>query len=218
MQDALGGDGRTLMLACCSPSSHHREETLNTLAFASRAKNIQNRPIVQTEGSGASLLQQMHQTIRALQEENASLRARVVPSPTQTSSVGTAPTSEVDNQQVRQTVAGAGVVAARAMATPQCATSAAGDVRPKPSVAALRAMEGNALAHQIFSGVARSDSATVSERDMAVQRAAALEKEVGNLRTTNELLRKSHEQVVRENQQLQAKLERLELIFESDAR
>merc|ERR1719443_1045761 len=35
LQDSLGGDGRTLMLACCSPSSHHLEETLNTLNFAS---------------------------------------------------------------------------------------------------------------------------------------------------------------------------------------
>jgi hypothetical protein len=41
---------------------------------------------------------------------------------------------------------------------------------------------------------------------------------VAQLRTTNELLRRSHEQVVRENQQLQAKLERLEHIFESDER
>ena len=47
---------------------------------------------------------------------------------------------------------------------------------------------------------------------------AALKQEVAQLRTTNELLRRSHEQVVRENQQLQAKLERLEHIFESDER
>lgn len=41
--DSLGGEGRTLMIGCCSPSSHHLDETLNTLHFASRAKNIQNR-------------------------------------------------------------------------------------------------------------------------------------------------------------------------------
>ena len=29
LQDSLGGSGRTLMLACCSPSSHHLDETTN---------------------------------------------------------------------------------------------------------------------------------------------------------------------------------------------
>lgn len=46
LMDSLGGEGRTLMLACCSPSSHHLDETLNTLHFASRAKNVQNRPVM----------------------------------------------------------------------------------------------------------------------------------------------------------------------------
>ena len=41
----------------------------------------------------------------------------------------------------------------------------------------------------------------------------ALKQENANLRTTNELLRRSHETVLRENRQLQAKLERLEGVF-----
>ena len=45
--EALGGEGRTLIVACCSPASAHIDETLNTLHFASRAKNIQNRPVAQ---------------------------------------------------------------------------------------------------------------------------------------------------------------------------
>ena len=63
------------MLACCSPSSHHLDETANTLHFASRAKNIANRPVVRE--SGAPMLLQMQQAMRALQEENASLRNRL---------------------------------------------------------------------------------------------------------------------------------------------
>ena len=46
----------------------------------------------------------------------------------------------------------------------------------------------------------------------ATPEVAALKQEVAQLRTSNELLRKSHETVVKENQQLQAKLERLELV------
>ena len=43
------GAGRTLMLACLSPSSAHLDESMNTLHFASRAKNIANRPAVQID-------------------------------------------------------------------------------------------------------------------------------------------------------------------------
>lgn len=43
LQDSLGGNSHTLMLACVSPSSSDSTETLNTLKYANRARNIQNR-------------------------------------------------------------------------------------------------------------------------------------------------------------------------------
>ncbi|ORZ25619.1 P-loop containing nucleoside triphosphate hydrolase protein, partial [Absidia repens] len=43
LQDSLGGNSHTLMLACISPSSSDYMETLNTLKYANRARNIQNR-------------------------------------------------------------------------------------------------------------------------------------------------------------------------------
>lgn len=43
LQDSLGGNSHTLMLACVSPSSSDYAETLNTLKYANRARNIQNR-------------------------------------------------------------------------------------------------------------------------------------------------------------------------------
>ncbi|KAL7683726.1 putative kinesin-like protein [Plasmopara halstedii] len=46
LQDSLGGNSRTLMIACVSPASVSFEETLNTLKYANRAKNIKNKPIV----------------------------------------------------------------------------------------------------------------------------------------------------------------------------
>ena len=45
---------------------------------------------------------------------------------------------------------------------------------------------------------------------------AALRHELAQLKTSNELLRRSHDSIVRENQQLQAKLERLEHVFATD--
>jgi hypothetical protein len=46
LQDSLGGNSRTSMIACISPAEINFEETLNTLKYASRARNIKNKPIV----------------------------------------------------------------------------------------------------------------------------------------------------------------------------
>jgi len=40
LKDSLGGNTKTIMIACISPSSSCYEETVNTLKYASRAKNI----------------------------------------------------------------------------------------------------------------------------------------------------------------------------------
>lgn len=47
LMDSLGGSALALMIACCSASSAHCDETLSTLSYALRAKNIRNKPIVQ---------------------------------------------------------------------------------------------------------------------------------------------------------------------------
>lgn len=46
LMDSLGGNALALMIACCSPSAQHVEETLSTLSYATRAKNIRNKPMV----------------------------------------------------------------------------------------------------------------------------------------------------------------------------
>ncbi|PKY45977.1 kinesin-domain-containing protein, partial [Rhizophagus irregularis] len=43
LQDSLGGNSQTLMLACVSPSDSNFMETLNTLKYANRARNIKNK-------------------------------------------------------------------------------------------------------------------------------------------------------------------------------
>ncbi|CAN0926747.1 Kinesin-like protein KIN-5D [Linum grandiflorum] len=44
LRDSLGGKTKTCIIATISPSVHSLEETLNTLDYAHRAKNIKNRP------------------------------------------------------------------------------------------------------------------------------------------------------------------------------
>ncbi|KAK3716552.1 tubulin-dependent ATPase kip3 [Vermiconidia calcicola] len=42
---SLGGNCRTVMIVCISPSSQHFDETQNTLRYANRAKNIQTKSV-----------------------------------------------------------------------------------------------------------------------------------------------------------------------------
>ena len=44
LQEALGGNSQTLFLACVSPSDTNASETLSTLIYANRARNIKNAP------------------------------------------------------------------------------------------------------------------------------------------------------------------------------
>jgi hypothetical protein len=44
MQDSLGGNAKTLMFVNASPSVYNREETKNSLTYATRVKQIKNNP------------------------------------------------------------------------------------------------------------------------------------------------------------------------------
>ncbi|KAJ8950766.1 hypothetical protein NQ318_011259 [Aromia moschata] len=57
LQDSLGGNTKTLMIACISPSSRDYIETLSTLRYANRAKNIHNKPKVNEDPKDAILRQ-----------------------------------------------------------------------------------------------------------------------------------------------------------------
>lgn len=54
-QDSLGGNTKTLMIACISPADDNYDETLSTLRYANRAKNIQNRPRINQDPKDAML-------------------------------------------------------------------------------------------------------------------------------------------------------------------
>ncbi|XP_076646621.1 chromosome-associated kinesin KIF4B-like [Halictus rubicundus] len=46
LQDSLGGNSMTLMIACVSPADYNLDETLSTLRYADRARKIKNKPVV----------------------------------------------------------------------------------------------------------------------------------------------------------------------------
>ena len=68
LKDSLGGNCLTTMIANCSPSHDQFDETLNSLKYANRAKNIKPRgdlPVVINERQTAPLLSQL----KELQQE-----------------------------------------------------------------------------------------------------------------------------------------------------
>ncbi|KHG25843.1 Chromosome-associated kinesin KIF4A [Gossypium arboreum] len=66
--DSLGGNSRTVMIACISPADINAEETLNTLKYANRARNIQNKPVVNRDPMSNEMLK-MRQQLEHLQAE-----------------------------------------------------------------------------------------------------------------------------------------------------
>lgn len=75
LQDSLGGNSKTLMIACVSPATVNFEETLNTLKYANRAKNIRNRPIVNEQAESSA--KQSEDEIARMKEEIASLQTKL---------------------------------------------------------------------------------------------------------------------------------------------
>lgn len=68
LQDSLGGNSQTVMLACVSPSDRDFMETLNTLKYANRARNIKNRVQINQDQSSRTI-SQLRREIAALQLE-----------------------------------------------------------------------------------------------------------------------------------------------------
>uniref|UniRef100_A0A8C1SA59 Kinesin family member 21B n=1 Tax=Cyprinus carpio TaxID=7962 RepID=A0A8C1SA59_CYPCA len=70
LQDSLGGNSRTVMIACVSPSDRDFMETLNTLKYANRARNIKNKVIMNQDKTS--------QQISALRAEIARLQMEIM--------------------------------------------------------------------------------------------------------------------------------------------
>lgn len=66
LQNALGGNSKTLMICAISPATDNYEETLSTLRYADQAKKIQNKAVINES--------ETDKMIRELTEENEKLK------------------------------------------------------------------------------------------------------------------------------------------------
>uniref|UniRef100_A0A8C9MNF5 Kinesin family member 27 n=1 Tax=Serinus canaria TaxID=9135 RepID=A0A8C9MNF5_SERCA len=74
LKDSLGGNAKTVMITCISPSSLDFDESLNSLKYANRAKNIRNKPVVNYNPE-KDRIDEMELEIRLLREALQSQQA-----------------------------------------------------------------------------------------------------------------------------------------------
>uniref|UniRef100_A0A8C3GCL3 Kinesin family member 4 n=1 Tax=Cyclopterus lumpus TaxID=8103 RepID=A0A8C3GCL3_CYCLU len=78
LQDSLGGNSHTLMIACISPADSNMEETINTLRYADRARKIKNKPVVNVDPRVAET-NRLKQQVQELQVMLLHARGGVAP-------------------------------------------------------------------------------------------------------------------------------------------
>ncbi|KAJ7481171.1 kinesin domain-containing protein [Mycena galericulata] len=69
LQDSLGGNAHTLMIACVSPAEWNVGETVNTLKYANRARNIKNTAVVNAKEDGWDDVEWLQGTVQRLRKE-----------------------------------------------------------------------------------------------------------------------------------------------------
>ncbi|KAK9824688.1 hypothetical protein WJX72_012423 [[Myrmecia] bisecta] len=68
LQDSLGGNTKTVMIANVGPADYNFEETLSTLRYANRAKDIKNKPRINEDPKDAMLREFQEEILRLRRE------------------------------------------------------------------------------------------------------------------------------------------------------
>lgn len=71
LQDSLGGNAITYMIACVTPAEFHLSESLNTVQYAQRARAIQSKPRIQQveEGDKQAIIERLKAEVAFLREQ-----------------------------------------------------------------------------------------------------------------------------------------------------
>uniref|UniRef100_A0A4W3IV46 Kinesin family member 13B n=1 Tax=Callorhinchus milii TaxID=7868 RepID=A0A4W3IV46_CALMI len=78
LKDSLGGNSKTAMIATVSPSADNYDETLSTLRYADRAKNIINHAVV-NEDPNATIIRELREEVEKLREQLTRAEAMKAP-------------------------------------------------------------------------------------------------------------------------------------------
>ena len=66
LQESLGGNAKTALVICCSPSSFNHDETVSTLRFGERAKRVKNRAKINQERTPEELMRLLRAAQKAI--------------------------------------------------------------------------------------------------------------------------------------------------------
>ncbi|KZP01048.1 kinesin-domain-containing protein [Calocera viscosa TUFC12733] len=102
LQDSLGGNAHTLMLACVAPAEYNLAETLNTLKYAARARGIKNVVSKEVREEGWADMDWLQAMVTKLRKEIEALKAGgavAAPSGAATSAAGSEAAAQLANLQ-----------------------------------------------------------------------------------------------------------------------
>ncbi len=75
LQNSLGGNSKTVVVACVTPAAKAVRETIRTLRFASSAKKIKNKPVVNTGADDVTMLRRYKREVAQLRKELEAVNA-----------------------------------------------------------------------------------------------------------------------------------------------
>ena len=73
LQDSLGGNSHTVIIACVSPANSKKSQTKTTLEFADRAQKIINAPLVNVNKQTAEICE-LKQKVQKLEQQISQMK------------------------------------------------------------------------------------------------------------------------------------------------
>ena len=92
LQESLGGNARTALVITCSPAKYNLDETISTLKFGARAKQVKNKPKINKELT----VQELKYLLQVEKDKNGLLARRVAQLEIELKKNGIVPPSETN--------------------------------------------------------------------------------------------------------------------------
>ena len=159
LQDSLGGNSKTVFIGCVSPASSDMDESKNSLRYANRARNIQNKAVVNVDAASSEIML-LRQRVAQLE---ATLAQNGIPIPEDRS--GFASGGGAGQGPISMPGVDRPAYAAMTRAPPGVAPSASGHAWVDPDEIPLPrpTSPGSAVANPaVLGGVVQGDSTTIA--------------------------------------------------------
>ncbi|KAG6833664.1 hypothetical protein H0H87_002860 [Tephrocybe sp. NHM501043] len=181
LQDSLGGNAHTLMIACVSPAEWNANETVNTLKYANRARNIKNRAVLNEKEDGWEDVEWLQGTVTRLRKELKTMKDGGV-TESQSSELADSSSSQKVLAQMTELQANYETMRSKFVERTEELTRLRREVGEKQRASTAGAVTGTAKYEEIVGPVIEEYEKTIAaiEAELSLNKAA--------LRHTNELV------------------------------